>query len=398
MKDIEKLPSLLRQARVAVANHAYKDAESLYALILKQTEMKDHLDLNIRHAFCAEKIGETELALKSYQAIVVFYHELGEVEQAEQLEQRIAALYAADEAEVISDLPSAQTEIMFESGDVVGLDDETLVQELCAMGSQHSLQPHEMLCEVGDIAEHLWFINHGIIDICEADLAEKHTLEAAAGSLVLLGELGLFTKQRRIATLIAHTAVQYTAIAISKISQRRQVDAVFDNAIERLMRERWVEPVLKQHVVFERINDIDRKHLAHSFERISLNPGEVLIAEDEKHRGAYLLQSGCMFFTYHKTEDEAGSPTLVTGIFPGDVFHLRGLLRGYQQNYRITAATAVEVLYLSREKFETFSQRRPWLIQAIVRYSHRPAHLQVMHPHDDYLWQANRDIKLCRAT
>jgi hypothetical protein len=38
--------------------------------------------------------------------------------------------------------------------------------------------------------------------------------------------------------------------------------------------------------------------------------------------------------------------------------------------------------------------RRPWITQAILRFSHRPAHLQIMRPEDDYLWKADRHVKV----
>jgi len=93
-------------------------------------------------------------------------------------------------------------------------------------------------------------------------------------------------------------------------------------------------------------------------------------------------------------DDENGN--LLSSVVPGDMIHMGGLLHGYQSPYRIVAATPVRLLRLSLEAFELFSLRRPWIVQAVVRYCRRPVHLQVMRPKDDYLWKSNRHIELRR--
>ncbi len=387
------LPSLLRQARSAVSDKKYNEAEALYAAIMQYDEMKDNLDIKMRHAFCAEKSGNIEVALNYYQQIVVTYHEQGELAAAEILEKNIAALYDKAEKAITSSPPKTPED------EAAPLSDDALMLELVSMGEKQELYPTEVLCDAGDMPDKIWLIDHGIINVFTPEFKQINTLEPQKGSLVLAGEMGLFTRQRRSATLIAHTSVTYTAVENSKIYERQHRDAAFNRDMQRLLRDRWVEPVLQQHSVFERINDIDRKYLAHSFEHLTLNAGDSLISAHTEHDGAYILQSGCMFLKYDESmkKDEPEAKEMMTGIHPGDLIHLSGLLRGIKPNYHIDAATRVELLHLSRKNFEKFSRQRPWLIQAILRYSRRPAHLQVLHPQDDCLWQANRNIRLRKA-
>ena len=397
MTEEVSLPVLLRKARKAVSSGDYEAAEPLYAQILQAPEMANNLDFKMRHAVCAEKVGKIDLALKTYQEIVVIYHEQGELSAAESIEKSIAALYSAAENEI--ERSSDEAKPVSEKPDVIALEEPELMQELLLMGEQKSLYPTEVLCDVETLSGKIWLIDHGILDVHLPDYAQPSRLEAKDGALVLAGEIGLFTRQRRVATLVAETSVSYTEIDNEDIRQRQKIDPPFDAGMKRLLCERWVDPVLKQHSVFERINDFGRRYLANSFERMTLEAGETLMSVDEEHDGAYILQSGCMFLTYDEdnTPAELDEEFLMTGVHPGDLLHLSGLIRGYKSKYKIVAATKVELLFLSRERFEIFSHHRPWIIQALVRYSRRPAHLQVMHPQDDYLWQANRGIKFRRA-
>jgi len=305
------------------------------------------------------------------------------------------------------------------------------------MGERETLYPTEVLCEDGDIADKIWLIEEGIVDVFMSERAEKFSLEPKEGSFILLGELGLFTRQRRNARLVAYTTVKCFVVDIKEIDERQQRDIPFNTAMQRLLRERWIDPVLKQHSVFDSISDVERGYLIVSFESVSLKAGETLASVGQEQDGAYLLQSGCMFLIHddeesvsakaesvdHAAEAEepvdiaeyadyveyadyleyaeyveythtehSGDVNMMTGIHPGDFVQLSGLLEGYKSKYRIEAVTNVQLLYLSRKKFEIFSKPRPWVAEAIERYSLRPAHLQVMRPLDDYFWLTNRDI------
>jgi len=106
-----------------------------------------------------------------------------------------------------------------------------------------------------------------------------------------------------------------------------------------------------------------------------------------------------LFFLHDKDgslddEFEGEDGSLLSSVVPGDMVHLGGLLHSYQSQYRIVAATPVRLLRLSRDAFELFAVRRPWIIQAVLRYCRRPVHLQVLRPNDDYLWKSNRHIEL----
>ncbi len=385
------LPKLLREARKAVSNESYREAEELYASILTFPEMTDDLDIRLRYAYCAEKNENFELAIQVYEKVAETYRASSENGAAEALEQVIEGLRnGAGEAE-----PEAEPELI---EDVEPLKDTELMQQLCEMGELITLNPGDMLCEEGDMPHTLWLMRSGSLTVHLPDYDEPDAIVVKDNHLALVGEIGFFTNQRRGAALEASSRSELFAVNTADISSREESDPAFRQAMERLLRERRAEPVLAHHTVFERVNDIDRMRLMNAFERITVEPGVTLINDGEEHNNTYMLQSGCMFFMHSQEQANEGFETddgsMTNSIFPGEIIHLGGLLKGYRSEYRVVTATPVVLLRLSQEVFEPFTLRRPWIIQAILRFSRRPAHLQIMRPEDDYLWKADRHVKL----
>ncbi len=385
------LSKLLRLARKAVSREEYHEAEQLYASITAFPEMADDLDTRLRYAYCAEKTGNLKQAIETYSEVVVIYHQSGEEPAAKVLEQIIEGLKnRPDEEEELRQKGPEET------CEVEALNDAELMHQLCEMGELISLSPGDMLCHEGDMPHTLWLMRSGSLTIHLPDYDEPDSITAEDGHLTLIGEIGFFTSQRRVADVEVAATAELFAINSSDILKREESDPAFRGAMERLILERWAEPVLAHHAVFERINDIDRMRLMNRFERITVGPGETLIEEGEEHTNTYMLQSGCLFFM-HSHPDEGfrthdGSMTAC--IFPGEVIHLGGLLKGYRSEYKVLTATPASLLRLSQEAFEIFTMRRPWITQAILHFSHRPAHLQIMRPEDDYLWKADRHVKI----
>jgi len=385
------LPKLLRQARKAVSNESYSEAEELYASILAFPEMVDDLDIRLRYAYCAEKNENFDLAIQVYGEVVGTYHENSEKGAAEALEQVIEGLKnGGHEAE-----PEAEPELI---ENVEPLEDAELMQQLCKMGELTTFNPGDMLCEEGDMPHTLWLMRSGSLTVHLPDYDEPDAIVVKDNHLALVGEIGFFTNQRRGAALEASSRSELFAVNTVEITSREEADPAFKHAMERLLRERWAEPVLAHHTVFERVNDIDRMRLMNAFERITVEPGTILINDGEEHNNTYMLQSGCMFFMHSQEQTNEGFETddgsMTNSIFPGEIIHIGGLLKEYKSEYKVVTATPVVLLRLSQKVFEPFTLRRPWIIQAILRFSRRPAHLQIMRPEDDYLWKADRHVKL----
>lgn len=384
----QSLPKLLRGVRKAVSAENFQEAEELYENILTFPEMADDLDIRLRYAYCAEKNGNIEQAMNAYAGVLEIYRESGDDGAAASLEKIMEKLKQGPEAEVEG---TSEEE-------VEALNDAELMRRLCSMGELSLFNPGDILCREGEMPDRLWLLQKGLLTVHMPDYDEPDTIDVKKGHLTLVGELGFFTNQRRSADVEAATLSEIYAVKTADIRQEQQKDHAFKAGMQRLLIERWAEPVLTRHTVFERVNDIDRMRIMKNFKRVTMGPGATLIEAGEEHPYAYMLQSGCMFFMHSRDEPNDKTDTdgggLMTSIFPGDMIHLGGLLEGYESDYRVVTATPVQLLRLSQEDFEPFTYRRPWIIQAIRRFSQRPTNLQVMKPEEDYLWKANRYVPI----
>lgn len=385
----ESIPKLLRQVRKAISQENYPEAETLYEKILQYPEMADDLDIRVRYASCTEKNGNRDQAIDAYCEVLKIYQERGEEGAAASIEKILEGLR--------SKVAELQPELT-EEAEVEALSDAELMQRLCDMGTLTTHATGEILCREGEMPDSLWLLRSGSVTVHLPEYDEPDIIESKEGRLALLGELGFFTDQRRSADLEIASEAELFEVKTADIRQQKEADPAFKAAMKRLLYERWAEPVITRHTVFERVNDIDRVRLMYAFDRVTLGPGEVLIEAGEEHPYAYMLQSGCMFFMHPKDhmDDSAdsGDGSMMTSIFPADMVHLGGLLAGYKSEYRVVTATPVKLLRLSQHAFEPFTLRRPWIIQAILQFSRRPAHLQLMKPDDDYLWKANRHVEI----
>ncbi|MDQ6989552.1 MAG: cyclic nucleotide-binding domain-containing protein [Mariprofundaceae bacterium] len=376
------LPVLLRQARKLAFREEFKEAAGLYAIAIEHQDMVEVFDVRMRYAVCLEESVDYQEAMQQFELIHDAYTEQGETSAAEGIRATIQSLqmklFEAEKAAKKKKL--AETPIRHDD----------LLRMFSEVGKNIKFMPDEYICEVGELSNKIWLLKEGVLTIIseEKEVAPEEVY-ALNHEYVLLGERGYFTRQRRDVSVRAKTYSQVIEVSESMIQQMSEENPAFAVAVERLMRTTWVEPALARQDVFSRMNEMDRVRLAMSFKRKDLVPGEVLFEAGSDVDGTYLLQSGCLFFLC----DDDGKDGQMSSVFPGDMVHLSGLIDGFSSRYKVMAATPVRLLHLSRKRFESFAEQRPWLLQAIMQHARQPARLQVTASNDSYLWRKERHLE-----
>ncbi len=388
---------LIKQARQAIKNKDYSEACVLYRKLLEHEEARDNIDFRFRLAWCSEKAGYINDACALYEEIIAHYHQQGETGAAASLQAILDRLRRPKE------ITSA---VDFEA--LAKADRKRLMHQLLLMGEERVLAKGKQLFNAGDVAKHLWILLEGSVRISwpEHEHDDRIVTVAAGEDPELFAEDSVFTLQRREYAVTGERISRLMAVAIDQITQLRQQSIDFDIAMEHLMRERWVTPILSRHPIFQRVNDIDRVRISHLFEPVELQVGECLMRRNEEHQAAYLVQEGCLFLVHERVEhdeedeesEEPDDGALLASVLPGCFLHLGGLLRGYESSCRVVAITPVRLLRLTQQTFESISSRRPWMIQALLRLVRLPIAEQVMEPHEDDLWNTNNKIKLRKVS
>jgi len=383
---------LLKHARKAISNKDYAEACAIYRDILADEASSDNIDFKFRLAWCSEKAGYINDACSLYEEIIAHYHQQNELGAASSLETMLERLRRPKE------MTSA---IDFEA--LARADRARLMRQLRYMGEERVIPANKVLFQASDVAKDLWLLLDGTLNLQQPEL-DKHGKELTTSkdnTVQIFGDEAVFTQQRREITVRTVTTSRVMSISVERIAQLRQQSIDFDVAMEHLMREYWVAPILTQHPIFQRVNDVDRVRISHLFEPVEKQVGECLMRRNEEHPAAYLLQEGCLFLLHERHESQGdaadGEPeegTLLASVLPGSFVHLGGLLRGYESSCRIVAITPVRLLRLSQETFESISTRRPWMIQALLRLLRLPVEEQVAQPSEAALWQTHHNIEL----
>jgi len=393
-----ELPVLIRQARQLLTKKSYHEAVATYQEIVQCEDMKHSKDMWLRLAWCYEQMEAWGDACAMYEHVADMYEQQDEADAAQALDAKVQDICAAwiPKDEILESSEVLQvSEVLEETPEPpTAMDFPDLLNELKGIGDVLTLTTGEVLCEAGDPADFLWLLEDGVLGIQLPEYLEdgEDMLVAEDGVSVLLGELGLFTRQRRSARVRAKQTSRLFQIPISTIEACES--AAFKLAMLDLLKHYWMYPILSKHSIFERMNDVDRRALCDLFTPICMPSGVRLIHYGEDHDGAYLLQQGCLFFI---CKSETGEKQ-VSSMFPGDMVHLGGLLHAYEANYEVRTATSVRLLHLSRHNIESFIKSRPWMVDILLRYSRRAAWRQVMHPDDAYLWMTNREIHQRRVS
>jgi CRP-like cAMP-binding protein len=387
----------LRAARKAVSRRAFSEAKNLFAEVLAQEEMQADVDIRLRHAYCAEQSGDYTDALASYQRVVTCYRDSGENAAAEKLLAKIQDLEQAKLEVLENDKAESAPEIRPIGVNTPPMERQALIRRLCQLGIPKRLGSEEMLCQDGDPPTHLWLLRSGSLRVEVEGYEEQAHMSPPDGGMMLVGEGGFFTQQRRAATVIAEQPSKLFEISRDVVTVEQHADPSFAAGMDTLLLDYWIEPVLGRHEVFERINDIDRRRLAAEFEKIEVDAGQTLIEAGDEQDAAYMMLSGCAFLMHadpsqadDSLEDGAGSFT--TSLFPADLINLGGLLHGFVSPYRVVAATPLQLLRLPRDRFEPYAMRRSWIIDAIMKIAGKSPHRQVLKPDESYRWFIDRDI------
>jgi len=238
---------LLQMAKKASEQEAYEEAAHLYEEALTRDGMIGKLEIQLRLAWCNEKTGHIDGACELYRDVIQQYEDMNEDQAAEKLRHTLNSLERS--AKPFFRRPSAP---ISETG---------LVDELMKMGEIIHLEPKQVLCEAGGEPHTLWLLCKGALRFKMKDYADvPDIVYTDETGVVLVGELGVFTQQPRSATVWSEQYADLYAVSASDIRKRREIDAEFNDAMDRLIREKWVTPIISRHALFDRVNEIHRKN------------------------------------------------------------------------------------------------------------------------------------------
>jgi len=172
---------------------------------------------------------------------------------------------------------------------------------------------------------------------------------ALLGEGALLGEMALVSAAPRTATVTAVDDVDALCFGREALSAvARELHGVAAT-LERFMRQRLLDHLLRTHPLFGPFDPAQRVQLASRFEVVPFSAGQAVITEGEEGRGLWVLLSGAMR-VFRDNPGSAG-PIELAALGPGEIFGEISLLDDAPTNASVVATAQSTLLLLPRPIF-----------------------------------------------
>jgi len=382
---IDDSSNTFRAAMAAEENGEYEKAYKLFGVLWESEFWKEDIDVLKHYANASEQVGDHSRALMIYTKLM-----------------QIMTLNPADVAGSLVQSSMTRLTSMLKDGKVEGeieghtldmdydSDEASLVDNLFKYASEISLPRGSTICETEDIANHMWLLVEGHVDVLVSNITAT-TLFGSRNNPCLMGEVAYFTGMRRSATLKCVSEVRLLELSFNDILDLVSKDEKIQPLLDHLFRSRLGYHLLSQHDIFKKLDEHERKSVALSFKHTSYLPSKILVEQGLPRNNAFLVQSGTLLML---KKEEGGEFELISSMHPGDIFHLGGLLKDFKAPYRVVTGTPCRLLRLKAETFEPVMKKHPWLIKDVLSRSREEAERQILHPEQENLWAANRYINL----
>jgi len=379
--------STFRAAMAAEEAGDHQRAYKLFGQLWESEFWQDDRDVMLHFANACEQVGDHTKALKVYSKLM----ESMTINPADMT----GTLIQASMSRLNETLHNSTMEGKVE-GDFIDpepdSDEERLVNQLFKYATEITLDPNTFLCEAEDIANHMWLLVEGEVEVLISNISTS-TLRGSRTKPCLMGEVAYFTGMRRTASLRCNTRVKVLELAFNEIVDIQAKDEKIQPLLDHVFRSRLGYHLLSQHEIFKKLDDAERKQTALAFKHTSYLPGKILVEQGLPRDNAFLVQSGTLLML---KKGEAGNFELISSMHPGDIFHLGGLLKNFHAPYRVVTGTPCRLLRLKSETFEPMMKKHPWMVKEILAHSREEAERQISHPEQENLWAANRYINLTK--
>ncbi len=199
----------------------------------------------------------------------------------------------------------------------------------------------------GEPGDAFFMVARGRVRVTRLRDGEDQEL-AILGEGALLGEMALLTSAPRAATVTALDDVDALAFGREALTAVSRDIAVVAAGLDRFMKQRLLDHLLRTHEMFRPFDNAQRVQLASRFEHVIALAETVVIRQGDEGRGLYLVLSGAAKVTRETGNGEVDLATLG----PGDVFGEMSLLDDALTNATVTTTARSTLLLLPRPVFE----------------------------------------------
>jgi cAMP-dependent protein kinase regulator len=221
-----------------------------------------------------------------------------------------------------------------------------------------------VICQEGTPAESMFIIANGSIEVCTTDKKGQRLQLATLSPGDFFGEVGLFTRQPRMASCEATEEVELLEI------KRTDFDGIVKRfprvkeALHNFYKARVLDTILAKSELFGALKPDVRGELARRFSVEEIVAGKNIVKEGDDGDCLFVIRDGSVEVVTNK----GGKEVLLATLGPGDFFGEVALISNKKRTASIRAKTAAVVMKLSRKDFQWALEKAPQMLAIAKAY------------------------------
>jgi len=237
---------------------------------------------------------------------------------------------------------------------LIGVLDAGEMRELCSVMELRRLQKGDVIVDVGQPADALFWIARGSVSVARGD---KYLGELVPNQF--FGEIALVGGTTRTARVTAAMRVLLLVVPAEQVEKVAGRQPRLGKVLAQYARARLLATVMRTSELFQRLDDEERTGLLPLFETEMFGAGDVVVAKGSESQRLVVVASGrCQM-----RDGDTVLAELETGDGVGEV----SLLARRPAPCDVVATEPTVVLSLSREKFDEVAVNHPGLLAEVYK-------------------------------
>jgi len=237
---------------------------------------------------------------------------------------------------------------------LIGVLDAGEMRELCSVMELRRLQKGDVIVDVGQRADALFWIARGSVSVARGD---KYLGELVPNQF--FGEIALVGGTTRTARVTAAMRVLLLVVPAEQVEKVAGRQPRLGKVLAQYARARLLATVMRTSELFQRLDDEERAGLLPLFETEMFGAGDVVVAKGSESQRLVVVASGrCQM-----RDGDTVLAELETGDGVGEV----SLLARRPAPCDVVATEQTVVLSLSREKFDEVAVNHPGLLAEVYK-------------------------------
>jgi len=219
----------------------------------------------------------------------------------------------------------------------------------------------------GEEGEYLYLIGMGSVRLEARQSSGRTKVYSRLGEGDCFGEHAFMSRVKRRDFAVADTEVSVLMIDRDTFDRWVKDNPAISGTVEQFYRQRVLARVLALTPVFEGVPEDAKLELANSFNMIRLAKGKIVVREGEQGDSFFLIRSGIVRIVTCGMQKD-GKPIELGRMGEGSFFGEVALLTEKPRTATVIAESNVELMELTREKFDSIARVHPSIRKIVEAY------------------------------